>query len=170
MQAPQTFHTDRLSASQFQPNDFAELCQLHQDPRVMRTLGGVRTDAETRQFLQEKMAHWDEHGFGYWMFRDKDVGHFVGRGGLQHIDIEGVAEVEVGYTVQVDNWGQGFATEIARALITIGFTQLGLNNIVCFTLTTNCASQRVMEKVGFTFERDFVHAGEPHVLYRLGAN
>ena len=133
----------------------------------MATLGGARSDEETRQFLQEKMARWDKHGFGYWMFRDRQAGHFIGRGGLQHFEIEGTIEVEVGYTVQYKYWGQGFATEMARALVNIGFEQLGLDNIICFALTTNRASQRVMEKVGFTFEQDFVHAGEPHVLYRL---
>jgi RimJ/RimL family protein N-acetyltransferase len=44
------------------------------------------------------------------------------------------------------------------------------SDLVCFTLTTNHASQRVMEKVGFRYERDVLHAGLPHVLYRLSAS
>jgi RimJ/RimL family protein N-acetyltransferase len=42
--------------------------------------------------------------------------------------------------------------------------------VVCFTLTTNRASQRVMEKAGFEYERDIVHAGLPHVFYRITAS
>jgi RimJ/RimL family protein N-acetyltransferase len=64
-------------------------------------------------------------------------------------------------------WGKGLATEIARALLKIGFEHLGLAQLVAFTITTNHASRRVMEKVGFTFERELAHAGLPHVLYRI---
>jgi RimJ/RimL family protein N-acetyltransferase len=46
---------------------------------------------------------------------------------------------------------------------------LGLDDIVAFTLPTNDASRRVMEKLGFSYERDIEHAGMPHVLYRLHA-
>ncbi len=45
-----------------------------------------------------------------------------------------------------------------------------MTEVVCFTLTTNRASQRVMEKAGFEYERDIVHAGLPHVFYRITAS
>lgn len=166
MQSLNTFTTERLIATRFQLDDFETLCHLHRNPEVMATLGGVRTDAETERFLQEKLAHWDRHGFGYWIFREQSTGNFAGRGGLQHIEVGGNPEVEVGYTVRTDFWGQGLATEMAKAMVTLGFEELGLQDIVCFTLTTNQASQRVMEKVGFHFERQIMHEGAPHVLYR----
>ena len=52
----------------------------------------------------------------------------------------------------------------------MAFEQLGMTDVACFTLTTNRASQRVMEKVGFEYERDIVHAGLPHVLCRITAS
>jgi RimJ/RimL family protein N-acetyltransferase len=61
------------------------------------------------------------------------------------------------------------ATEIAKVSLHIGFERLRLTDIVCFTLTTNMASQRVMQKAGFTYERDILHANWPHVLYRMTA-
>ena len=167
MHSLDTFETTRLIARRFQPADLAELCRLHQDERVMATLGGVRSDEQTRRFLQQKIAHWDQHGFGYWIFRGKTDDHFVGRGGVQHIEVGGRMEVEIGYTVRAADWGRGFATEMARGMLALGFEQLGLPRIVCFTLTTNRASQRVMEKVGFTFEREIVHEGQLHVLYAM---
>ena len=57
-------------------------------------------------------------------------------------------------------------TELAHACVEVGFEQLGLLEIVAFTLPDNIASRRVMEKAGFRYERDIVHAGLPHVLYR----
>ncbi|MBS1107555.1 MAG: acetyltransferase, ribosomal protein N-acetylase [Deltaproteobacteria bacterium] len=67
-------------------------------------------------------------------------------------------------------WGRGLATELASASVRAGFAELGLADLVCFTLTKNRASQRVMEKVGFVFERGVEHAGLPHLLYRLRAS
>ena len=49
----------------------------------------------------------------------------------------------------------------------VGFERLGLDDVVAFTLPTNRGSWRVMEKTGFEYERDVVHAGLPHVLYRI---
>jgi [ribosomal protein S5]-alanine N-acetyltransferase len=66
-----------------------------------------------------------------------------------------------------EHWGQGLATEMSRSIVTLAFDQLGLSDVVCFTLTTNLASRRVMEKTGFTYERDVIHANLPHVLYHL---
>jgi RimJ/RimL family protein N-acetyltransferase len=51
----------------------------------------------------------------------------------------------------------------------VAFEDLGLIDVVCFTLPANRASRRVMEKAGFEYERDVVHAGSPHVLYRITA-
>jgi len=59
---------------------------------------------------------------------------------------------------------------MAGGILSVAFERLGMEELVCFTLTINRASQRVMEKAGFEYERDVVHAGQPHVLYRLTAS
>ena len=66
-------------------------------------------------------------------------------------------------------WHKGFATEIAKACVEIAFEVLHLDHIVCGALKTNTASQRVMEKAGFQYERDVMHAGMTNVLYCLKA-
>jgi RimJ/RimL family protein N-acetyltransferase len=53
--------------------------------------------------------------------------------------------------------------------VRVGFELLNLSHLVSFTLPTNIASQRVMQKAGFRFERDIALANSPHVLYRLSA-
>lgn len=162
-----TFRTDRLIAERLRGEDLDELCRMHHDPRVMATLGGLRSDEQTQQFLRDNLRHWDRHGYGLWMFRAKAGGRFVGRGGLRHVHVGGHDEVELAYALMAEFWGSGLATEMAKAIVTVAFAHLGMADIVAFTLATNQASRRVMEKVGFQFERDIVHAGLPHVLYRL---
>lgn len=169
MEPISSFHTDRLVATRLCETDLSELCRMHQDAKVMATLGGTRSDERTREFLRTNLRHWDEHGVGLWVFRAASDRAFVGRGGLRHVQIGGHDEVEVTYALMPEFWGCGIATEMARALVKIGFEQLALAELVTFTLTTNHASRRVMEKVGFAFERELVHGvrGFPHVLYRI---
>jgi RimJ/RimL family protein N-acetyltransferase len=161
-----SFETDRLTAERLEARHFDEFCKMYRDPTVMATLGGVRSEEQIRENLAWNLAHWERHGFGLWVFRDKAEGRFVGRAGLRHTHVGGRDEVELAYALMAEFWGRGLATEMARAILRIGFEEFGLKEIVCFTMTTNRASQRVMEKAGFVYERDIVRAGLPHVLYR----
>jgi ribosomal-protein-alanine N-acetyltransferase len=169
MQPLETFRTDRLTAERLQAAHLDELCRMHQDARVMATLGGLRSDEQTRRFLREGLDHWDRHGYGLWVFRDRAGASFVGRGGLRQVVVGGTEEVEVAYALLPAFWGRGLATEMAEALVVVAFERLSLPDVTSFTLPTNRASQRVMEKVGLAYERDVVHAGLPHVFYRLTA-
>jgi RimJ/RimL family protein N-acetyltransferase len=167
MNLVETFRTDCLNAERIRPEDADDFCRMYADPRVTATLGGVRTHAEARKLLQKNLDHWERHGFGLWVFRDPANGRFVGRAGLRHDTVDGKEEVELAYALMAEFWGNGLATEMARTCLKVGFENLGLGEVVCFTLTTNAASRRVMEKVSFTYERDIVYAGLPHVLYRM---
>lgn len=157
----------RLLLRRMTAEDIDDLTRMHLDPRVMATLGGVRTPDQTRDWLTQRLEHWRQYGFGLWLVRERETGRFAGRGGLQHVEIDGRDEIEVAYSFFPDFWGRGLATELARASIRAAFDVLNLPEIVCFTLTTNHASQRVMQKAGFRYERDFVFKDLPHVLYRL---
>ncbi|HSP96508.1 MAG TPA: GNAT family N-acetyltransferase [Candidatus Dormibacteraeota bacterium] len=159
--------TARLLLTRIEKADFAELCRMHRDPEVMATLGGIRSDEVSADILEQLMAHWEAHGFGYWMAHDPETGAFVGRGGLRRVVVGGGDEIEVGYALMPQYWGRGLATELARECARIGFEQLGQRDLVAFTLPTNYASRSVMQRVGFLYERDVIWAGMPHVLYRL---
>ena len=165
-----TIQTDRLILERLRPAHRDDLGRLHRDARVMATLGGARSEEETTRILAECAAHWQQHGFGLWAVRERASGQFAGRGGLKHTFIGGRDEVEVAYALLPQYWGHGLATELARASVRVGFEVLQRPDLVCFTLTTNRASQRVMEKAGFRYERNVIHAGLPHVFYRLTAS
>src|SRR5262245_10860701 len=161
-----TVGTERLLGERLRPGHVDELYALHRDPVAMATLGGVRSDEETQRWLAVNLGHWERHGFGLWVFRDRAGGRLVGRGGLRHVEVEGRDEVEVGYALLPAFWGRGLAAEIARLSVATGLGPLGLGSVIAFTLPDNRRSRRVMEKAGFVYERDVVHAGLPHVLYR----
>lgn len=108
-------------------------------------------------------------GCGLWLVRERDSGQMLGQGGLQSSLVGGANEVEAAWAIVPDHWGQGLATELARAAVQVAFGELALPEIVAFALPENHASRRVMHKTGFVFEREIVHAGLPHRLYRLRA-
>jgi RimJ/RimL family protein N-acetyltransferase len=161
--------TERLVAERIGPQHQDELCLLLGDARVGATLGGVATPAQVAALVAAHAGQWERHGFGLCLWREKATGAPIARGGIQRTHVGGRDEVEVGWAVMAGRWGEGFATELGAASVRFGFEELGLADIVSFTLTTNRSSLRVMEKLGFDFEREIVHAGLPHVLSRRTA-
>jgi RimJ/RimL family protein N-acetyltransferase len=139
---------------------------MYADAKVTATLGGVRTRDWVAEYLDKQIAHWQQHGFGLWTVRDRNTGVFIGRCGLRQVEIDGRHEVEITYGLMAEFWGRGLATEMAAECVRVGFVELKRAELVCFTLPTNLASRRVMEKVGFRYERDIVWADLPHVLCR----
>lgn len=167
MQNIERIETKRLIARKITSNDFDLLHQFHLNPTVMATLGGIRSEQQSRENLQWNLDQWQNNGFGLWVWYDKTSHHFVGRAGLRVVNVTGKDEVEVAYALLPQYWNKGFATEIARACVQIAFEKLHLSKLICFTLEINKASRRVMEKVGFQYAKDFIHNDYPHVLYEL---
>ncbi len=159
--------TERLVLRRPTPDDLDDLLRMYSDPEVMATLGGVRSEANAEATLRRIIAHWDAHDFGYWTARDPDTGAFAGRAGLRMLVVADLAEIELGYGFMSDYWGRGIASETAAAIVRVGFEILGARDLVCFTTATNDRSRRVMEKVGFRYEKDFVYADITHRLCRL---
>jgi ribosomal-protein-alanine N-acetyltransferase len=157
--------TERLAGERMRPGDLPLLQRLHRDPVVTATLGGVKSDEWTAAFLHNAMAHWEHYGYGQYVLRDS-AGAFVGRAGLRRVTFDERDELEIMYALDAPFWGRGLATEFATALRSLALETLNAPSVVAFTLHANRASQRVMEKAGLRYERDFNWADLPHVLYR----
>jgi ribosomal-protein-alanine N-acetyltransferase len=167
--APTELETPRMLGEPLGPEHEAEMANLTLDPRVYRTLwpwSFPPTDDDVRASLTDKRSHWERHGFGLWVLRDRSSRRLVGRGGLQYTDAIGGFAVEAAWAIVPERWGQGLATELAKASVGVAFDSLGLHEIIAITLPDNAASRRVMEKAGFAYDRDIVHVGLAHVLYR----
>lgn len=166
MKPPSRFETPRMIAERVSDSDFDDLVRMNQDTRVMATLGGVRSENETGEALSAMLAHWNRHGFGIWIFRERGTRAFVGRAGLRNRRVEEIGEIELLYAVMAEFWQSGFASEMARALLDLA-REIGIESVVAFTLPSNLGSRRVMEKAGMHFEREITWAGLPHLLYRI---
>ena len=150
-------------------SDLDDLLALLSHPRVGETLGGVRSETAVRQAISRWARLWAERGLGPWLFRYRETDTLVGYAGLAPAP-ESVEpdSVELLYALRPEFWGRGFATRMSSLALEHAFSERGVSEAVGYTLTSNRASQRVLEELGFAFERRFEHAGLPHLLYRLG--
>jgi ribosomal-protein-alanine N-acetyltransferase len=162
----ETFSTIRLRAERLAPSHWEDLRRMDADAGFMALLGGVRDEAGTLAYLDRNLAHWDRYGYGLYMLRDRATGAMAGRAVIRHLDVEGTDEVEIGYGFLPAWWGRGLATEIARACGDQALRLLALPSVVAVTLPEHAASQRVMAKAGLRYERDVMHLGLRHVLFR----
>jgi ribosomal-protein-alanine N-acetyltransferase len=165
----EAIETARLICERLGPEHATELAALLQDQRVARTLSphdGTPDGRRVSEILARHLDHWDRNGFGLWMLRDRASGEMVGRGGLMRTAVTGTEEVEVGWAIVPERWGEGLATELAHASVDRAFRDLRLSTVIAYSLVDNTASRRVMEKAGFIYEREFEHHSLPHVVYR----
>lgn len=161
-----TFETPRLRGEPLTSTHWGDLRRMDADAQLMATLGGIRDEAGTEAYLEKNLAHWAAYGFGIWMLRDPATADLLGRAVVRHLDVDGIDEIEIGYGFLPEHWGRGLATEAARECVRIGRDEVGWETVVAITLPTNVASQRVMSKAGLAYEREIIHGGLPHVLFR----
>jgi ribosomal-protein-alanine N-acetyltransferase len=169
--------TERLVLRRWRQSDLAPFAAMNADPQVMEHFPGLMTRAESDALVARIEESIDQRGFGFWAL-ERD-GEFLGLTGLSVPRFEApfMPAVEVGWRLARHAWGHGYATEAARAAIAYGFTELGLGEIVAFTVARNTRSRAVMDRLGMTHDPDgaFDHPLLPewplrrHVLYRLRA-
>lgn len=167
--------TERLILRPWRDSDREPFAAINADPRVAEWLGGVRSPAETDEMINRVDAHVARLGYGFWAAERKADGLLVGMIGLKfHEESPPGPCVEMGWRLAHDFWGQGLATEGARAALAWGFANIDVDEIIAFTAATNLASQAVMTRIGMTRDpaRDFEHPQlamghplRPHVVF-----
>ncbi|MCB0637717.1 MAG: GNAT family N-acetyltransferase [Lewinella sp.] len=144
--------TSRLRLRPPRLSDLEGIYALGRNPRVMQyiTPGSVQSRSEARADLQKRMAISQEGPYGYWVIEMRETAAFVGWATLKPLDQ--TEEIEVGYRLLEEYWGQGLATEAARALLDYGFQELGLTTVYGVTMPQNEASRRVLAKLGMRLQ------------------
>jgi RimJ/RimL family protein N-acetyltransferase len=157
--------TPRLTLRPLANDDLDDLCLLLGDAEGL-TLWGEPLDREgARRWIERNLARYEADGFGRCAVVLRHTRQLVGDCGLIRTEVEGVAEVELGWIVRRAEWGKGIATEAALAWRDHGFTQFDLHRIVSMVSAENVASRRVAEKLGMTIERTAVWGGAPMLMY-----
>ena len=170
--------TKRLILRTWKEQDLDPMSAINQDPLVCEFLPQVGNRTATKALIQLFINHYENYSFTAYAVELKSNGKLIGFVGLMIPSFEEhfTPAVEIAWRLDSKYWGNGYATEAAKAIVDFAFTTLKLEEVVSFTAEKNIRSRRVMEKIGMHHNPhdDFNHpklsTDSPlsrHVLYRL---
>jgi [ribosomal protein S5]-alanine N-acetyltransferase len=169
---PLEIETPRLAGRPPRADDVPALLALYGDPAVAARLypdGSPRTEAQLSAQLEADIAHWRAHGFGRFMWHERETGEVVARCGPKHALCGGRPEIDLHWAVRADRHRRGLAAEAAEAVVRACFAALGVESVTAIVAASNAPSRHLAHAIGFVYERDVEHFGVPHRLYRRRA-
>lgn len=169
--------TERLLLRPWQARDYPEFAKLNADSKVMEFFPVCLSRQESDALALRFQTLIEQQGWGFWAVELKATHAFIGMLGLNAVNpnLPFNPATEIGWRLHPAYWGQGLATEAARATLKFGFEQLQLDEIVAFTALQNQRSQALMERLGMQCDAvSFKHPAlakdhrlAEHCLYRL---
>jgi ribosomal-protein-alanine N-acetyltransferase len=163
----QILETPRLTLREFQPEDVDALYQILSDPETMRFYVRPFDRHGVEEWIARNRQRYVIDGHGLWAMIFKASGELIGDCGLVLQEVDGVNEIEIGYHVRRDHWGQGLATEAARACRDLGFAKFSVERLISLIRPENVPSRRVAEKNGLTVWKEVTSVGLPHLVYSI---
>lgn len=170
--------TARLVLRSWRDGDRAAFHAICSDPRVMATLGPIMTRAESDALIDRVAAREVEAGYTFWAVERRADAALIGWCGLLPggADTPIAEDVEIGWRLGGDHWGQGYAREAAQASLDWGWANLPAAHIAAITSVGNARSRMLMERLGMTRfpDEDFDHPRvadasplKRHLVYRI---
>lgn len=158
-----TLTTERLTLRPLTPRDAAAYAAMRFHPEVSKWLPPAVGDPveAARGSIARFATGWLQRRHAPWgVFLGERL---IGHGGLNFVPE--FDQTEVLWALHPDVWGNGYATEVARAALSYGFGTLGLELIFAITLPDNLASQAVMKRLGLSYRRRVDYKGFEDILW-----
>ena len=140
--------SERLSYVPVEQEHYDELRKIHTDPVVMQSIGGVRSEAKSKENFQSYTQHWETNAFGMYVITEKATQKFVGFGGLR--DEDDTDGIEISYVIKSEYWGKGYGTEMVSAFLDYAYAVLRQERVVAVVSSENTRSLAILLKLGFS--------------------
>ena len=163
-----TLTTPRLLLRRLTPDDKPSLYALLGNPETMRWYPRPWTPPEIDLWLDRQFSMYPD-GSGKFAIILRDTGEFIGDCGPTWFEVDGTQELEIGYRLLPQYWGQGYATEAASAALTYVRNSLHKPNPISLIRPGNLASRHVAEKNGATLEKTVHWRDYDHWVFRYSA-
>ena len=157
--------TERLTLRRLYIEDAGFILKLLNSPGWLEFIGdrNVKTIAAAEAYiLSGPVKSYEENGFGLSLVSLKDGGNPIGACGLLKRDY--LDHPDIGFAFLTEYMGQGYGYESAKAIMEYAKKELNLKNILAFTVPNNIASIKLLEKLGFRFDKTFNMPGEDEEL------
>lgn len=159
--------TKRLILEELTIDLIDPLADLLTNPIVHKYFPKTLDRKESLEFLEKVIKRQQNDGISFWAVTRKKDNNFLGICGLLKQVIDGVEEIEVGYRINNEFWGNGFGTEAAAGCIEYAKNNLKLKSVISLILPINKQSIRVAEKNGLTLEKSSMFHDQLHRVYRI---
>jgi RimJ/RimL family protein N-acetyltransferase len=146
--------TERLFLRHLASDDAEFILELVNEPAWIQNIGerNVRTIADARSYISDKFAaSYEQFGFGLYLVELKEESVPIGICGL--VKRESLEDADIGFAFLQRFWSKGYAYESASAVMDYARNKLGISRIVAITAPDNQGSVKVLEKIGFQFEK-----------------
>ncbi|NJR44862.1 MAG: GNAT family N-acetyltransferase [Hyellaceae cyanobacterium CSU_1_1] len=164
----QILETSRLTLRYITSRDAEALMAILGDAEVMQfSIIGIHSSKQIKQFIEQRLVSYLEYGFGLYALVHKQNQELIGYCGFFIQSIEQQKEVEVGYRLAKKYWGQGLATEAAKAVVEYGQQRFNFRRFVCLIEIKNNRSIRVAQKLGMKLEKKIIYHGLNVAMYSL---
>jgi RimJ/RimL family protein N-acetyltransferase len=158
--------TKRLLIREFEAADLDGLTAVYGDPAVLWWEPEPLSRERTARALARILERYRSDGIAEYAVCLKDGGELIGDCGPVYREIEGERLPELGWDLRSDQWGHGYATEAARAVLTHA-ADIGLGRVYSLITPGNARSQGVARRLGMSVDRRVMWAGRPHDLWAL---
>ncbi len=158
--------TERLVVRAFRDDDAAAVARAFADPEVIWWDPAPFTLERARDWVTRARDGYSASGVGLYAVELRAGGRLIGDCGLVARVIDDEQVVEIGWHLERDAWGHGFATEAARGVV-LHAADLGLRRLCALIVPDNVRSRRVAVKLGMAIDRPVVWGGLAHDVWVL---
>lgn len=159
--------TERIEIRHLYVDDRLEMMKLLSNAEVMEySFSEPMNQSEAKNYLLSAIDSNKKYGYGIFALSLIEGNSFIGYCGYTYYaELDGTVEIELGYRLHPQYWGQGLATEAASKVLTYGQDQLGLGRIISLIRKGNKPSIKVATKIGAQFEKEISINGQAALIY-----
>lgn len=165
------FETERLLLREMGQEDFKDLAEILQNPKVMYAYEHDFTNEDVQIWLNRQIDRYRRYGFGLWALILKETNEMVGQAGLTMQPYKNTEVLEIGYLLKEKYWHHGYAREAASGCKKYAFEKLDYDKVYSIIKADNLTSIKVAESIGMSKEDEFItryYNGDMlHFLYSI---
>lgn len=148
--------TERLYLREINQNDFGDLAEILQNPKVMYAYEHDFSDNDVQEWFDRQIERYKKYSFGLWAVILKNTDEMIGQAGLTIQPYKGIEVLEIGYLLKENFWHKGYASEAASGCKKYAFKRLNRDKVYSIIKSDNYSSMKVEESIGMKKEDEFV--------------
>lgn len=163
-------HTKRLFMRKPIIEDVDQFYSIVKEEAVGKWLAKSKgmSKEEVKDYIMQLISHWEQYGFGVWLLVNRNTGELLGHCGLRKIDATG--EIEIMYLLDPEYWGNGYASEAAKASIQYAKEMMNVKRIIARVKVANENSKKLLRNLGFIYTHEVDYSGRLLSYFELNTS